>query len=478
MKQIFQTNNSLRWKKFKWTIRILFMLVFLAITISLLSLYTANLPVLPQLTHGTKEIKKVQNSIEVKQLNNEKVISTTSVRKQLTQNISPHYHFADSILRDKNTNNQREVIKSAFYVNWDPQSYFSLRDNIDRLNTVMPEWFILTNSDDSITTDIDIKALELMQSHHVNIIPMLTNFFNQQWNGENVHRIITNETSRKKIIKSVLDNLNKYHFQGINIDFEDLVETTDEYIILFQKELYECLHKNNFIVTQDISPGNADYNMEELQHYNDYLVIMAYDQHNPSSKPGDIASIKWVESVMDKVTSVVAPEKIILGLCAYGYDWKENNRGEDISFARAMSVAKAHHSEIIFDHTTYSLHFNYKEEKGADHSVYFNDAVSNFNTIRLGYEYNVSGFAAWRLGEEDPRLWSFFNKNLDRNSITDIEHFATELRSVSTKNNVTYSGEGDVLDVVATPTSGVVSIETDSNDKLITEERFEILPCG
>ncbi len=478
--QVFQTDNPSRWKKFKWTFGLLFALFIIAGIVFLISIYSADLAALPKLSGKTffgndnqPAIKDNGVYIDPSRYNEFKKDKDT-----LSGSIEHPFAFNIHKLNNKHQSEKQDIIKAAFYVNWDLQSYYSLRDNISSLNTIFPEWFMLNNTSDSISIAIDTKALQIMREHNVNIIPMLTNFYNESWNGKNVHRIISDSINRQKIIASILFNLNKYGFRGINIDFEDLEEKTDENMILFQKKLYEELHKNNYLVTQDIPPGNADYNLEELTKYNDYLVIMAYDQHYATGEPGPAASIKWIESMMDKITNDVEPSKLILGLCCYGYDWPQNQTGNDISFQKAVSTASAQHRVPVFDNTSYSLNYEYQDLHGIKHSVYFNDAVSVFNTMRLGYEYHVGGFAAWRMGAEDARMWSFYNAPLDRGHISSMKPYQDKLKNVNTKNSVQYKGEGELFDVVSTPSQGSVSTESDSIDKLISEESYEKLPAG
>jgi spore germination protein YaaH len=78
--------------------------------------------------------------------------------------------------------------------------------------------------------------------------------------------------------------------QGINIDFEEFKEKGDEPIIAFQKELYETLHPLGLIVSQDIMPYNEDFNVNKLAGYNDYIFLMAYDEHFSTSVPGAVSS--------------------------------------------------------------------------------------------------------------------------------------------------------------------------------------------
>ena len=95
---------------------------------------------------------------------------------------------------------------------------------------------------------------------------------------------------RKTVIDNVLNQCLQHHFIGVNIDFEDINENSDEYLIQFIKEMAQTFHAKGLLVTQDIMPFNNDYNVSELAKYNDYLFLMAYDEHSSDGKPGPISS--------------------------------------------------------------------------------------------------------------------------------------------------------------------------------------------
>ena len=167
-------------------------------------------------------------------------------------------------------------IRAGFYVNWDAQSLLSLQENISRMNMVFPEWMFVPDSGDQVVTRLDEKALALLRQHQVATLPMISNFFNEKWNGGNVARIIRSPASRATFIASIVEVLRANHFQGVNIDFEDLgALKTNENLVAFQRELHQTLHAQGYLVTQDIAAFNEDYPAEELAQWNDYLVVMA-----------------------------------------------------------------------------------------------------------------------------------------------------------------------------------------------------------
>lgn len=373
-----------------------------------------------------------------------------------------------------NTWNSSAGIRSAFYVAWDPQSFFSLKRSINKLNLVLPEWFFIDSTADTIRTNIDKRAFDLVKASGVKVMPMLTNNINEKWRGDVVHRIITNRAKRERLINDVIKLLTTNGFQGINIDFEELVETKNEVLSNFQKELYEKLHAAGLLVSQDVSPFNEDYNYKDLSRYNDYLFLMAYDEHSAETRPGDISSQRWMEAAVDEMAKVVPAKKIILCMAGFGYDWPEKGTATDVTYQEALSTARESEGVVDFDNNTYNLHYSYYDDSDKQHEVYFTDAGTNFNSLRFATEYGLAGTALWRLGSEDSRLWDFYDKDMSKPALA---HFNfNEFDKVESSNDVDYIGEGEILDVVSTPVQGHITLEVDTAEMLISEERYDTLP--
>jgi len=309
-------------------------------------------------------------------------------------------------------------------------------------------------------------------------MPMLSNFFpgDKKFHGEAVHNLLINSQKKEQLIHSLISLLEKNKFQGVNIDFEELKERSDEAFIQFQKELYQRLHERNFLVTQDVIPFNEDYNYRSLSQFNDFLFIMAYDQFSAGTKPGPIAEQKWIEAVTDDALKKISAEKIVLSLAAYGYDWPKvvNSEPEDVNvltYQNALSLAKEVQGKIDFDDDTYNLRFSYADDEGIPHEVFFTDAATTFNAMRFANESQIAGVALWRLGSEDDRIWQFYNRNMSVDSIRKFDFKA--FGSIQTGDNVFYTGHGEVLDVVATGKKGGSFIpEIDSAEILIAEENY------
>ena len=160
---------------------------------------------------------------------------------------------------------------------------------------VIPEWLFLDSVSDNIIVDVKPEAFALMDTSPVKILPLLTNDIGDSWRDSIVNGIIASPVRRTHFISQILGILKKYGFDGISVDFEELGNMkSDEYLIDFHHQLFDSLHAHHYLATQCIPPYNEDYRLEELHKFNDYIFVMAYDQHFPDSKPGPVSDDKWV----------------------------------------------------------------------------------------------------------------------------------------------------------------------------------------
>ncbi|HLA53162.1 MAG TPA: polysaccharide deacetylase family protein, partial [Flavitalea sp.] len=473
--QIFQTNSKWRWRTFMWTGRLIVITILLMVPLVIITLKRGIQPGLPILVNESDSLHHLSNpatpaDLTLRELKRYKSFSNFLLAKEKIDRLK-NYHPPVNI----------KQVRAAFYVDWDPQSSYSLQKNIDKLNMVLPEWFFIDPSTDTLRPQIDMTALDLMKKHHVKIVPLINNINEQigegEFDGRIIQRILHNPVKRERLINDILKYLKKYQLQGINIDFEEFREKSDEPIIAFQKELYEKLHPQGLIVTQDIMANNEDFNVSALSAVNDYMFLMAYDEHYSTSVPGAISSQQWIEKVLDETAKEIPSEKIIVCVAGYGYDWADGDEGSTVTYQEALANAKQYNAKINFNNHTYNNDYTYIDAEAVKHHVYFTDAITNFNTMRFADEYGTAGTALWRLGSEDERLWAFYNRSLTNQSITQRPFDFENLRSVNTPvEKPDYIGDGEVLNVISETEPGKIDLELDSSEEMIAEQHYVQLP--
>jgi cellulose synthase/poly-beta-1,6-N-acetylglucosamine synthase-like glycosyltransferase/spore germination protein YaaH/peptidoglycan/xylan/chitin deacetylase (PgdA/CDA1 family) len=374
-----------------------------------------------------------------------------------------------------------DKIRAGFLTNWDPQSFYSLQNHIDKMNMILPDWFFIDPVADTLKLNVDADSYKLMRQHHSRIVPILSNVAyenkNGSFDGERIDRILNDAAKKKKLLHDILKYLRQDTLQGINIDFEELKQSSIHPLLAFQKELFDSMHRNGYIVTMDILPSDDNYDTKELSKYNDYLFLMAYDQHYSSSRPGPVSEQKWIEKVLDEMAGEIPSEKIILCMAAYGYDWPENDEATPVTYQTALSNAKQYKATIDYNNDSYNSFYEYTDNNSIDHKVYFEDAGGNFNIMRFADEYGTAGVSIWRLGAEDERLWTFYNRDLSNEALQrnpfDFSKLETFDGSTEAPN---YIGDGEILNVVSEPEVGLIDIEKDSVENLVSEETYRRLP--
>jgi peptidoglycan-N-acetylglucosamine deacetylase len=472
-KQVFLTDSPTRWQRFKWTSRIIItLLVLMPVVVFLAAGKYLFVPDIPKLKGESSTYKSLMAG------------GKNAVDKELSKKFDGFGKFIVNraaqlkhiryVSRSDSSKHASLPVRAAFYDANDEQSYFSLKNNVSKINMLLPTWMSIDSLTDTVVEHADMRGVEIIRGSGVPVVAMLSNFWGDDFNGKILHELLNNPAKRKTLINQVVRVLTREKFAGVNVDFEELQEGSDEVMVQFMKEMYAALHPLHLLVTQDVSPFNPDYNLKALSAYCDYVFLMAYDEHYSGGKPGPISSQNWIEAATADALKQVPAEKLVLGMAGYGYDWPKDHQAADVTFAEALSIARESGGQVSFDTASYNLQFGYADDDGLHHDVWFTDAATNFNTMRFAAGSNVAGVALWRMGSEDGRLWTFYNRSLDDDGVDGFDY--SVLKTVNVSNDVDYIGEGEILDVVTTPRPGAIDVEVDTAEDLIAHERYDSLP--
>jgi cellulose synthase/poly-beta-1,6-N-acetylglucosamine synthase-like glycosyltransferase/peptidoglycan/xylan/chitin deacetylase (PgdA/CDA1 family)/spore germination protein YaaH len=471
-KQVFQADTPGRWTRFKWLSRLLIILLVAGVIGAAITITSQQYPSLPNLNAAPKKLSKE----ELEALKHSKKFKDFKLQEAEIQELRH-----DLKLHQLKHPSNKNRINAGFYRPWESQAYNSLVDHISKLDMIVSEGFVMTPGKDTITAKMDTGLMKLNKKYRKPIVVSLSNYINVDnvtgyLDSKDVYRIIKSKKTRTFFINDIAKKLISHNLQGINLELEDIKDRDDENFVAFEKELYANLHSKSLLVTQNVNATDDGYDVASIAPFNDYLFIFALDQHVESSNAGDISDQRWVEQTLDDVCSDIPSEKVILVVGANGYDWPENSIGKPVSYQQAISTAYEHQSKIIFNKESANLHYNYMAQDSTNHSVFFTDAITNFNIIRMADDWSTGGIALWRLGLEDPRLWSFFDKNLSIDSLRKTGIDTKKLTTVGLNDRIDYSGDGEVLDLVSRPSLGHIDITLDPKTFNITDQVYVKLP--
>ncbi len=287
---------------------------------------------------------------------------------------------------------------------------YDLLNNTRSINVVSPTWFSVSDDAGNMTDIASANYVSDMRYRGIQVWPSVNNF--TATGGSYVQGFLKTDRSRRAVIDRLLTAADNYGFEGINVDFEGILDENGYDFIEFVRELsIECRKKGLILSVDNYVPYNFNdhYDLMEQGVFADYVIIMGYDEHYAGSpEPGSVASIGYVKRGIEQALLEVPKEKVINGVPFYTRIWT-SKAGATTSIALGMQATQNYISErgmsIIWNETAGQ---NYAEATFSDNSVvrvWIEDAESIRLKLGVMSANEIAGVAAWQLGFETPDIW-------------------------------------------------------------------------
>ncbi|MGD8190080.1 DUF2062 domain-containing protein [Brevibacillus ginsengisoli] len=454
---VFMDDSGNRWSLFKKSA-----VLFLVTAIFVVSLFGISIsinPFLPSLGLPTIHRLSVMSPIADKMSQKtESALLKLSEKKHPTVQVGYwKHHFTKHQV--SGAANQHEVY--AFYVNWDENSKSSLEHNLRSINVLVPEWYRL-QPDLTLSNETDDDVKQLALSHQIKIEPLVSNFVNGKWNSDTVHQLLQPNQAQKQWISQLGAELKRNGMSGVNIDFEQVHDQDRDKLTAFMTKLAASLHRQGLSVTMDVPANDEHYDYYALSKVVDKMIVMLYDEHYANGEPGPISSQDWFTHDLNALD--IPPEKMIVSLGNYGYDWVEGSHepADVLTFGSLMEMASESKLQVRWDDKSRNPYVTYKVGEDS-HVVWFLDGVTFYNQWKMALNNGVKDVAIWRLGSEDPTIWKFLH-HPNNSDLTQLEN----------PDPVNYLGQGEVLRILSDAQSGNRNIVWDGD--FIKSESYEKLP--
>ena len=171
---------------------------------------------------------------------------------------------------------------------------------------------------------------------------------------------------------------------------------------------------------------------------------------------------------MSEVAAKIDRSKLIVGIGSFGYEWKQGIR-KHVSVQYVWDKIALYGGQIRFDARSLNPAFQYYDNN-IRNDLWYLDAVTMFNQMRSALSVKPAGVAVWRMGMEDPGVWSFIN----RNRFPDDEASRRALTSGSWGRCI-FDVSGPLL-AIAPDQSGKRELIYNQGSGLITSETLVSIP--
>ncbi|HZQ93753.1 MAG TPA: glycosyltransferase [Candidatus Sulfotelmatobacter sp.] len=405
-------------------------------------------------------------------------------------------HRKSKLAASQVTLNQSEGIRAAFYVPWDAGSFSSLRSYAHQIDMLYPDWLHVLTRDGHLqgVDDQTSKYFDVIQGNSVlpvddrvmpfvkseapgmEVFPMINNNDGSDW--VDVSDFLNDPEARALFRRQAGQFLSAGRYRGLMIDFEAFPAKGQPGYVALLRELESDLHGRGMKLYVAVPPHNDEFDYPSIAAAVDGVVLMNYDEHYPGGKSGPVASQDWFLDNLKYARTVIPKDKIMCAIANYGYDWvlKPKNgklppgmHDASVSVQEAWLAARDSDEDINFDDDAMNPHFSYLDERNLRHDIWFVDAVTALNHMRVAQSLGIQTFALWRLGSEDRSLWRVWDMPGDPAA-------ADKLRDVPPGADVDMEGQGEILRIEEKPAHGTRDLTIDADSKLITDEVFQNLP--
>jgi peptidoglycan/xylan/chitin deacetylase (PgdA/CDA1 family)/spore germination protein YaaH/glycosyltransferase involved in cell wall biosynthesis len=361
----------------------------------------------------------------------------------------------------------------GFYVNWDDNSFPSLKRGLSHLDSIVPTWLQLTGPEMALQEEIDQRALDYIRQNKpsIPILPMIQNANEGNWDGAGLARLLANKREREALLLKIVEFVGSHNFQGLTVDFEAVPPGAQADLKHFLAEMAAAFKPHGWVIVAAVPFDDVAWDYKTYAKIVDYLALMAYDEHWEEGSPGSIAGQGWFEEILEKRMKELDPARTIIAIGNYGYDWSKGRSAEDLTFQDAVLAARDSEADIEFDPDSSNPHFTYAEDDGKTHQVWFLDAVTAFNQIHAADPYRPAGYALWRLGSEDPSIWSVLGRSYDAPA-------PEGLREIAMGSDIDFEGVGEILRIAAQPSPGNRKYELDPGSGDVVDETYATLPSS
>lgn len=237
------------------------------------------------------------------------------------------------------------------------------------------------------------------------------------------------EEGRIKLAKSISDAIEKYHFDGIDIDWEypgsyrPTNVDRENYTLLMQEINKQVKSKNEDYIVSGALPSSSSnsglirrYDVQKIAKYMDYIHLMTYDMNSSYVTSHHTSYIGTINTINTYIANGARSEQLTAGIAFYGKKFRIHGDGvlgescgnrQTVPFDTINGYIKANNPNRYVTYWDNQNMAPYMEVKYYDmeNNYLYHDFITydDNNSVKLKVEYaknnNLAGVMCWEYGE-------------------------------------------------------------------------------
>jgi spore germination protein YaaH len=312
---------------------------------------------------------------------------------------------------------------AMYYYSPDSRGNKSLEQHASQMTLIAPQSFWV-DAEGFVHGEVPSVILETARRAKVAVMPLAVN---PGFDRGMASALLRSVRAQQRAVTYLAYLAKRDDLAGWQLDLEHIAPEDKSYYTQFVQRAAARLHGEGRLLSIAVVPRFSDvypdadpslefhsdewgapYDFRALGRVVDFMTLMTYDQHNSTTPPGPVAGYDWVKAALDYATARVPCQKILLGIPFYGREWIQSG---DVTSARTLTFADAQNRleqlrmEVLWDERWRTPWFQYSDDSGL-HTGWYEDSRSLEAKLELMEKHHLRGFAAWRLGVEDPVFWT------------------------------------------------------------------------
>ena len=242
------------------------------------------------------------------------------------------------------------------------------------------------------------------------------------FSGERASQLLNDPIAQQRLAQNLIAYLTQRGYGGVDVDFEYIPPTDRDRYAEFIAMLRSELGKHGLLVLVSLAPKTSSDQKGLLYEAHDYAqlgkaadrsLLMTYEWGFSRSAPMAVAPLNKVRQVVQYAVSQIPPQKILMGIPNYGYDWTlphvpGQSTARSLGNVQAVDQAVDTGAFIQFQQIAQSPFYNYYRGN-TEHEVWFEDARSVQAKLALAREFGLYGVSIWNIMRYFPQLWLVLN---------------------------------------------------------------------
>ena len=279
------------------------------------------------------------------------------------------------------------------------------------VNVLAPTWYSVTDSSGSMSCYASAGLVNKMHQRGTDVWALVSDF------DTNVDfaALYSSKKARTNMVNTLINDAEKYGFDGINLDFENIKSAYAKDYLQFVRELsIACERKGLVLSTDNYKPEayNRCYNLKEQSRFVDYVIVMAYDEHYAGTDAGSVASLPFVKEAVEATVQLVGKEHVIAGIPFYTRIWTTtdgNTTSRAVGMQAAVDQLNSDGQVALWNDDCGQYVASYTVGNST-RQIWFEEEKSIEAKMQIIQENNVAGVAGWKLGLEKSSVWSVISK--------------------------------------------------------------------